>query len=95
MRNDHGGHLIASMFNGPGEGINLVPMNAKFNGSGGACYELETKWKTALENNQSVKVSIQPIYSGNSKRPDSLKITEVIGSGKPITNTLRNTSTGK
>ena len=69
---------------GPGEGVNIVPMDAKFNGSGGVWYELETKWKTALENNQSVKVSIQLIYSGNSKRPDSFKITEVIGSGKPI-----------
>lgn len=24
---DHGGHLIASMFKGPGEGVNIVPMD--------------------------------------------------------------------
>ena len=27
LPDDHGGHLIASMFKGPGEGINIVPMD--------------------------------------------------------------------
>lgn len=29
------------MFKGPGEGINIVPMDAKFNGSSGEWYNLE------------------------------------------------------
>ena len=92
---DHGGHLIASMFKGPGEGINIVPMDKAFNGSGGEWYKLETDWKKALEGNKSVKVNIQPVYSGNSKRPDSFIITQSVDSGKPRTLTLKNTATGK
>ncbi|EPL7998030.1 DNA/RNA non-specific endonuclease, partial [Acinetobacter baumannii] len=61
MCNDNDGHLITSMFNGPGEGINIVPMDKTFNGSSGAWYQLESDWKKALENNQSVKVNIQPV----------------------------------
>lgn len=37
---DHGGHLIASMFNGPGESLNLVPMDRWVNGAGGKWYDL-------------------------------------------------------
>jgi len=29
------------MFKGPGEGINIVPMDKNFNGSGGEWYALE------------------------------------------------------
>ncbi|MFW1859797.1 DNA/RNA non-specific endonuclease [Acinetobacter defluvii] len=75
---DHGGHLIASMFKGPGEGINIVPMDKKFNGSSGAWYELEKDWKKALESNQSVKVNITPIYSGTNKRPISFVVQQEI-----------------
>ena len=59
------------MFKGPGEGINIVPMDKNFNGSGGEWYALERTWKKALESNQTVKVIIKPIYSGNSRRPTS------------------------
>lgn len=33
------------MFKGPGEGINIVPMDKTFNGSSGAWYQLESDWK--------------------------------------------------
>ncbi|WP_309455265.1 DNA/RNA non-specific endonuclease [Acinetobacter sp.] len=94
-QDDHGGHLIASMFNGPGEGINLVPMNAKFNGSGGAWYELEKSWKNALESNQSVKVNITPVYSGTSKRPSSFVVEQNVGGKTLPPLRLKNTATGK
>lgn len=92
---DHGGHLIASMFKGPGEGINIVPMDKNFNGSGGKWYQLENDWKKALENNQSVNVSIRPVYSGTSKRPDSFIVIQKIGSAKATQVTLKNTASGK
>ncbi|WP_338149306.1 DNA/RNA non-specific endonuclease [Acinetobacter modestus] len=63
----------------------LVPMDKAFNGSGGEWFKLETDWKKALEGNKSVKVNIQPVYSGNSKRPDSFIITQSIDSGMPRT----------
>ena len=75
---DHGGHLIASMFDGLGEGINIVPMDAKFNGVKGEWYKMETRWKNALENNGTVQVKIELVYSGDSKRPSRFKITETI-----------------
>lgn len=46
LEDDHGGHLIASMFNDLSEQINYVPMNKKVNGSGGDWYKLEQIWKT-------------------------------------------------
>ncbi|HHP0320379.1 TPA: DNA/RNA non-specific endonuclease [Acinetobacter baumannii] len=93
--NDNDGHLITSMFNGPGEGINIVPMDAKFNGSGGAWYELEKSWKNALESNQSVKVNITPVYSGTSKRPSSFVIEQNVGGKTLPPLRLKNTATGK
>ena len=95
LPDDHGGHLIASMFKGPGEGINIVPMDKTFNGSSGKWYQLESDWKKALESNQSVKVKIQPVYSGAGKRPDSFIVTHQIGSTAPIRQTLKNTATGR
>ncbi|MBO3656354.1 DNA/RNA non-specific endonuclease [Acinetobacter bereziniae] len=82
------------MFKGLGEGINIVPMDKTFNGSSGAWYKLETDWKKALERNQSVKVNIQPVYSGNSKRPDSFIINHSINGVRQPSQQLKNTSTG-
>ncbi|SIO95900.1 hemagglutinin repeat-containing protein [Vibrio spartinae] len=92
---DCGGHLIASMFGGPGEGINLVPMNGKLNGSGGEWYKLETQWRNILGKGGSVKVKVEPIYSGKSKRPDTFKVRYSANSGKTITRILQNTPTGE
>ena len=92
---DHGGHLIASMFKGPGEGINIVPMDKTFNGASGAWYQLENDWKKALESNKTVKVNIQPVYSGASKRPDSFIINQNINGVRQPTLQLKNTATGK
>ena len=39
---------------------------------------METRWKNTLENNGTVQVKIEPIYSGDSKRPSRFKITETI-----------------
>ena len=91
---DHGGHLIASMFDGLGEGINIVPMDAKLNGVKGRWYEMEKQWKDALENNGTVQVKIELIYSGNSKRPDKFIIIETIN-GKELIKHLKNTPTGE
>ncbi|PNK61354.1 polymorphic toxin-type HINT domain-containing protein [Psychrobacter sp. FDAARGOS_221] len=75
LDNDHGGHLLAAMFGGPGEGINLVAMNKKFNGSGGDWGTFERRLKEARDNNQDVIVNIKPVYSGTSKRPDRFDVT--------------------
>ncbi len=88
---DCGGHLIAAVFGGAGEAVNLVPMDKVLNGAGGKWHELERTWSSALKANKDVKVNIQPIYSGNSKRPDSFSVRyEIDGQpfrSEPIYNT--------
>ena len=83
------------MFDGPGEGINIVAMNGKLNGYGGAWYNMEMKWKDILENGGSVHVKIEPVYSKGSKRPDGFKITETINGQASEPNIIMNTPTGK
>jgi len=64
---DQGGHLIGDRFDGPGEQINYVPQKGSLNQ--GAYKKLENKWAKALEENKTVEVKIENIYSGDSKRP--------------------------
>lgn len=69
------------MFDGLGEGINIVPMDAKFNGVKGRWYEMEMRWRDVLDPKNgggTVQVKIEPIYSGNSKRSDKFIIQERI-----------------
>lgn len=64
---DQGGHIIARVFNGPGEQINYVPQTAKLNN--GEWKSMEKKLKDALSDGKKVEVDIQIIYDSNSKRP--------------------------
>ena len=92
---DCGGHLIASIFGGAGEGVNLVPMNTRLNGSGGPWYNMETEWRNALDAGQSVNVRIQPSFSGSSTRPDSFRVEYTIGSTRYRPSPIKNTPTGE
>lgn len=91
---DCGGHLIARVFGGAGEALNLVPMDKRLNGPGGKWYEMEKTWTQALDAGKTVKVDIQPVYSGGSTRPDSFVVIHTIGDGKPVSQTIYNTATG-
>ena len=71
---DQGGHLIGRQFGGSGDIDNLVPQSSKTNLSGGEWYKMEQQWARALKEGEKVTVDIKPIYSGNSKRPDSFKV---------------------
>lgn len=79
--------------NGLGEGINLVPIDAKLNGSGGEWYKLEQQWKKTLQSGGQVQVKIEPIYSGNSRRPDGFIIQQRIN-GNKSSKYIKNTPTG-
>jgi hypothetical protein len=65
---DEGGHLVASVFNGPGEQINYAAMNGKLNKS--AWKQMENEWGKALKDGKKVDVDLRPVYEGGSKRPD-------------------------
>lgn len=73
---DAGGHLIGTQFNGSGDLDNLVAMNREINRSGGTWYNMEQEWVSALKEvpPRKVTVDIQPVYSGQSLRPDSFDV---------------------
>ncbi|WP_391592312.1 hemagglutinin repeat-containing protein [Yersinia massiliensis] len=89
---DEGGHLIASIFNGPGEKLNLVPMDGNLNKS--VWKQMENKWADALKDGRQVNVKIEPVYTGNSKRPDSFNVTYSIDGGRPVIRDISNSPGG-
>ncbi|XSB70370.1 DNA/RNA non-specific endonuclease [Xanthomonas translucens pv. undulosa] len=91
FEDDEGGHLIASIFDGPGEKLNLVPMNANLNK--GAWKAMENSWSSALKEGKSVKVKIEPIYSGQG-RPDKFNVTYQLGSDPPVYEIFKNSPGG-
>jgi filamentous hemagglutinin len=94
LPSDCGGHLIAAVFGGAGEAINLVPMDKTLNGTGGKWYALEQEWLDALESGSNVKVDIQPVYSGSSTRPDSFVVKYEVDGTKFEPPLIKNTPTG-
>ncbi|RXK18392.1 DNA/RNA non-specific endonuclease [Macrococcus sp. DPC7161] len=75
-KDDDGGHLIGDQFAGSGDIDNLVPMNSQINRRGGQWYNMEMTWADALKEvpPKQVRVKIEPIYSGESLRPDKFKV---------------------
>lgn len=90
---DEGGHLIASIFNGPGEKINLVPMDGNLNK--GVWKQMENDWAKALKDGKEINVKIEPIYKGNSLSPESFNVTYSIDGGRPVFRDITNTPGGK
>ncbi|GCO83339.1 hemagglutinin-related protein [Escherichia coli] len=90
---DEGGHLIASIFNGPGEKLNLLPMDGNLNK--GAWKSMENTWAKALSEGKDVKVNIQPSYTGNSVRLDKFYVEYSINGGRPVSETFKNVPGGK
>ncbi|MET7142455.1 DNA/RNA non-specific endonuclease [Xanthomonas sp. PPL139] len=89
---DEGGHLVASIFDGPGEKLNLVPMNSNLNR--GAWKSMENEWANALREGKDVKVTIEPVYSGSSSRPDRIVVRYSIDGSRPVHVDFRNSPGG-
>ncbi|WP_438347724.1 DNA/RNA non-specific endonuclease [Paenibacillus sp. FA6] len=96
LEDDDGGHLIGAQFKGSKNIDNLVPQNSQINRSGGKWFEMETEWANALKEvpPKKVAVKIEPIYSGNSLRPDSFKVTYQIGNKRAVSKRILNQSGG-
>ncbi|MFP1787747.1 DNA/RNA non-specific endonuclease [Lonsdalea quercina] len=90
---DEGGHLIASIFNGPGEKLNLLPMDGNLNK--GAWKQMENTWAKVLSEGKEVNVTIQPSYVGDSTRPDKFKVVYSVDDGRPIEKVFNNAPGGK
>lgn len=91
---DDGGHLIGTIFNGPGEKLNMVPMEASLNRYG-AWRDMERVWHDALKSGKTVDVTIKPIYTDNTNRPASFNVTYKIGGEDPIRANFKNAAKGK
>ncbi|MCS0707110.1 hemagglutinin repeat-containing protein [Massilia aurea] len=89
---DEGGHLIASIFSGPGEKLNIVPMNGNLNK--GEWKKIENEWVTALKENKNVQVEISPVYDGLSERPSNFEVRYRIDGGRTVTLRLKNSPGG-
>ncbi|MEN7460489.1 DNA/RNA non-specific endonuclease [Pantoea dispersa] len=90
---DEGGHLIASIFGGMGEKLNIVPMSGNLNK--GAWKQMENTWASALKEGKQVNVKIDPVYSGTGGRPESFNVIYSINGGRPIEKTFINAPGGK
>ncbi|MEC3912559.1 DNA/RNA non-specific endonuclease [Sphingobium sp. CR2-8] len=92
LSDDQGGHLIASIFNGPGDRVNMVPMNGNFNM--GAWRDMEKTFQTALNEGKTVDVKIEVKYGSDGQRPDNFRVTYEID-GVPRTRMFDNVPGGK
>jgi hypothetical protein len=89
---DDGGHFLATIFRGPGERINLTPMNSNLNR--GAWKGLENMWAEALRNGKTVSVTIDVRYAGDSTRPDRFTIAYQITGDPPRRRVFKNAPGG-
>ena len=89
---DEGGHLIASILNGSGEKINLLPMNSNLNRS--LWKKLENGWAKSLQEGKTVKVKIEPVYQGTDIRPESFDVLYSIDNRRWVKTVLLNQAGG-
>ena len=82
---DDGGHFIANRFNGPSEEINLFAQDSNFNRGGYKSWE--NQWARELEQGNSVHVDIDPVYSGDSLRPNTIMAEVTITDKKGVQRT--------
>ncbi|WP_216825095.1 DNA/RNA non-specific endonuclease [Agarilytica rhodophyticola] len=93
LADDEGGHIIASIFNGPGEQINYAAMDGNLNK--GAWKRMENSWAEALKKDppEVVIVDIDIIYEGDSKRPEAFEVFYEVD-GKEKFRTFENVAGG-
>lgn len=72
LSTDDGGHFFATVFRGPGEAINLAPMDANLNR--GAWKSMENSWRDALRAGKQVSVAIDVKYGDEGNRPSRFTV---------------------
>ena len=86
-----GGHLIAKLFGGAGERINLIPQLSAVNR--GEFRVMEKEWADAIRAGKEVRVEVSPIYTGSSKVPDAI-VAKWTVDGQTFRKTFPNTPGG-
>lgn len=90
---DHAGHIIARIFGGIGQRLNLVPMEGK-NVNNGQYATLEGQWKEAVEAEKEVELDLRLYYNDQTRRPYKLEVFHTID-GKTEKTTIRNKPASK
>jgi hypothetical protein len=92
---DQGGHLFATVFRGPGERINLVPMNSNLNQ--GVWKAMENRWAEALDSGRQVEVFVEVSYPKDSEstRPTRFDVSYQIDDDEPAFRSFKNAPGGK
>lgn len=80
LADDQGGHLIASIFNGPGDRLNLVPMNGNLNTSDWK--RVENRMADALRDGKSVEARVEVVYKDAGDRPSHFAISYSVDGGR-------------
>ena len=79
LPDDQGGHLIGSQFGGYGGKENLTPMAKEINDyHSGEWGSMEKSWAKALDEGKTVEVKIEPIYTDETARASSFRVTQTI-----------------
>ena len=73
LETDDRGHLIADQFNGSNGMENIVAQDAKINQ--GDYKKLENQLADCVKQGDDVRVKVEPQYTGDSYRPDSIAYT--------------------
>lgn len=79
---DHRGHLIGDQFDGSNGLENLIPQDAIINRT--TFVKLENQLASEVKNGNEVRVKIEPIYDGDSRRPDAIGVTYSINGERGI-----------
>ncbi|HCG9589995.1 TPA: DNA/RNA non-specific endonuclease, partial [Vibrio parahaemolyticus] len=75
--NYDGGHLIATLFQGPAEKVNLVPQLKEQNRHG-EWRQMEREWAQALDDGKEIEVDIRVFYENNGQTPKKLSVDHFV-----------------
>lgn len=79
---DHRGHLIGDQFGGSNGLENLIPQDAKINQTSFA--QFENQLASEVKSGNDVRVKIEPIYNGDSRRPEAIGVSYSINGEKSV-----------
>ena len=76
---DDRGHLIGDQFDGANGLENMIPQNADINRKD--FRNLENQLAAEVKQGKSVQAKVEPLYSGDSRRPDAVVVTYRVDGG--------------
>ncbi|WP_415837494.1 DNA/RNA non-specific endonuclease, partial [Parendozoicomonas haliclonae] len=88
-----GGHLIATLFMGPAEKINMIPQLRVKNQSrkkDGQWYKMEESWADFIRDGESVEVDIKIAYEKSANTPKTIRGSYTVSNDDPISFRCKN-----